>query len=249
MKNILIKAENISPLSNSDVVYPSLSLNICESSITSIIGPGSIEKTLWLKTLNGLNAMARGELALLQKNVRQLDRQTWLELKKEVSFVGKDAALLSAYTLMENIMLPALYHKLADRDEISRQAHLLLDEIGFEDREMLNQLPAYASHLQNYYASIVRALIVKPQLLFLDDLYTHLSLDKVMGLKQFLRHKVDTTGLSIVLATRNIKQVVAESTNIIFVSSSTTALYKSKQDLLKSDDILIKEYLSRYEIH
>jgi len=249
MKNILIKAENISPASNSDAVYSPLSLNILKSSITSIIGPGSVEKILWLKTLNGLNAMAQGELTLLQKNVRQLDRQAWLGLQNKISFIGQDTALLSAYTLMENIMLPALYHKLADRDEISRQADVLLDEIGFEGKEMLKQLPAYASQLQNYYVKVVRALIVKPQLLFLDDLYTHLSLDKVLNLKQFLRHKVDSMGLSIVLTTRNIKQIIDESTNIIFVSPDTTALYENRQDLLKSDNASIKEYLSRYEIH
>jgi phospholipid/cholesterol/gamma-HCH transport system ATP-binding protein len=249
MKNILIKAENIIPLSESNAAYLPLSLNVTESSVISIIGPELSVKTQWLKTLNGLNAMARGELTLLDHNVRQLDRQTWLGLQKEISYVGQDTALLSAYTLMENIMLPALYHKLASRNEISLQVHALLDEIGFKDMEIFSQLPAYVSPLQNYYARIVRALIVKPKLLFLDDLYAYLSPDKALSLKKFLMHKVEKTGVSIVLTTSNIKQVIDDSTMIVFVSPDAIGSYTGKKNILSAGDSPVKKYLSRFDVH
>jgi len=249
MKNTLVKAIDVIPVTDSEVACPSLSLNLNESSIVSMIGPESSGKTLWLKTLIGLNAMAQGELALLQYDIRQLNRQDWLNLKKEVSYVGQDTALLSAYTLMENILLPALYHKLASRDELTRQAYLLLDEIGFNDKAALNKLPAFTSPLQNYFIKMVRALIVQPRLLFLDDLYAHLSLDRVLSLKQFLKHKVDKTGLSIVLTTSHVKQVIDESTVIVFLSPEVVGVYQSKQDLLEASDEPIKEYLSSNDIH
>ena len=92
MKKILIKASNMIPLSDPEVSFPSLSVDVYESSVVSIIGAESSGKTMWLRTLNGLNAMAQGELSLLGFDVRQLSRQDWLALHKELSYVGQDAA-------------------------------------------------------------------------------------------------------------------------------------------------------------
>ena len=206
-------------------------------------------KTLWLKTLNGFNAMAQGELNLLNYNIRQLSREDWLNLQKEVSYVGQDTALLSAYTLMENILLPALYHKLGNRDELTKIAHSLLEETGFTDFHNLNQLPAFVKPLQNYYVKLVRALIVNPRLLFVDDLFSHLSTDKLIELKTFLICKVKETGLSIVLTTDQIAHVIDESTAIVFVSSDAVNVYESKENMLESVDVSFKEFLSRNGIH
>lgn len=246
---MLISAENITPSSDLDAGYPPLTLNVSESSIISIISPDSATKILWLKTLKGINAIAKGELALLGENIREIDRPTWLALQKSISFVGQDAALLSAYTVQENIILPALYHKLAGREDLIKQSCSLLDEIGINDKSFLNQLPAYISPLQDYYTRIVRALIVKPKLLFLDNLYAHLSLSMALSLKRFLENKVEVTGLSIVLTSNNIKQVINESTTVVFVSANKTITYKNQQDMLKSGDASVIEYLSRYDIN
>ena len=249
MKNILIKAINVIPQTDSVVIESSLSLNINESSMVDIIGPESSGKTLWLKALFGSNAMAQGELTLLRHNVRQINRQDWLYLKKDISYVGQDTALLSAYTLMENILLPALYHKLGSRDELTEQANTLLNEIGFDDKEALNKLPAFTTPLQNYFIKIVRALIVRPRLLFVDDLYAHISPDRALCLKKFLRHKMDETGLAIVVTTSYIKQIMDDSTEIVFLSPETVVVFESSEALLSANDESVKEYLSSNDIH
>lgn len=249
MKSSLIKAVNVVPLSESEMGHPGLNLDVYESSIISLIGSESSGKTLWLKTLNGFNAMAQGELNLLNYNVRKLNREDWLNLQIEVSYVGQDTALLSAYTLMENILLPALYHKLGNRDELTQMAYSLLEEAGFTDFHNLNQLPAFVKPLQNYYVKLVRALIVSPRLLFLDDLFSHLSTDKLIELKAFLIRKVKESGLSIVLATDKITYVIDESTTIVFVSPDAVHVYESKGDMLESVDVSLKEFLSRNGIH
>ena len=249
MKDTLIKAVGLSPVVSAEFFYPPLDLNVKSATMTSLIGPGSYGKTSWLKTLNGLNVMDRGELSLLQYDVRRLTRKDWLNLRKDVSYVGQDTALLSAYTLLENILLPALYHKQASRDELTGQAYRLLEEIGFKDLDALNRLPAFTTDLQNYYVKLVRGLIVKPRLLFLDDLYAHISLEEVSSLHRFIQQKIVDTGLSVVLTTARVKQVVDESSSIVFVSPEKVRVYEGRQALLESGDQLIEKYLFKNDVH
>ena len=150
---------------------------------------------------------------------------------------------------MENMLLPGLYHKLGRRDQLIKQVYALLEEIGFDDMDALNQLPAFVTPLKNYYARMVRALIVRPKLLFVDDLYAHLSSDKTTGLGRFLMQKVEQTGLALVLTTDQIKQPVNESAQIVFISSDMIHIFENRNDFLSSNDDSVKQYLFSNGIH
>jgi ABC-type transporter Mla maintaining outer membrane lipid asymmetry ATPase subunit MlaF len=95
----------------------------------------------------------------------------------------------------------------------------------------------------------VRALIVRPRLLFIDDLYAHISSDRALCLKKLLRHKMDEAGLAIVVTTSYIKQIIDDSTDIVFLSPETVVVFKSGEELLGSNDESVKEYLSSNDIH
>lgn len=127
---ILLTASNIIPVAEHMFACPALNLEINDTSIISMIGPQSSSKSIWLKTLTGFNAMAQGELTILQHDIRKINRQQWLNLQKDISYVGEDSALLSALTLMENILLPALYHKMGEREDLINRAYSLLNQLG-----------------------------------------------------------------------------------------------------------------------
>lgn len=249
MNELLIKAVNISPQSRSGTIYPALNLELKSSSIVSIVGPESSGKTLWIKTLNGFNALAQGELSLLQYDVRQLSRIDWLNLQKSLSYVSQDMALLSAYSLMDNILLPALYHKLGSRETLTQRANTLLDEIGFDDKDALAALPAFSTPVQHYYIKIVRALIVCPKLLLLDDLYLYVSRSKMPAMHKFLKSRIKDDGVSLVIATNELDQLLDDNCPVIFISLQTVLVFDTKQKLILSDDETVQRYLLDNQLH
>lgn len=249
MNSSVIKARNIMPESDFKVINSQLSLDLAEGAVANIIGPEASGKSIWLKTLNGFNPLVQGELNLLQYDVRQLNREDWLNLQKQISYIGSDTVLLSAFTLKENILLPGLYHKLDSQQALTRLAYQLLSDLGFEDQNVLDELPAFATPLQNYYVKLARALIVKPRLLLMDDMAFYANPSRVYKIKQTLSKVIDNAGMSLVTITADEKQVFDESSKIIFTSPNYTAVFDNRQQFILSSETSVKEYLSRNSVH
>ncbi|RDH84063.1 MAG: hypothetical protein DIZ80_07985 [endosymbiont of Galathealinum brachiosum] len=249
MMNELLTAKNIIPQAEHTFACAALNLQVSESSIISLVGPQSSSKTTWLNTLMGFNAMAQGDLTLLDHDVRQLSRTDWLDLQKDISYVGKDSALLSAYTLMENILLPALYHKIGGREELTAQVYNLFNELGFDDRGELNELPAFVTPLLIMYTKLARALIVKPKLLFIADVYAELSPGRMHNTRLFLNKYIKKTETSIILTTSHLEYIINDSSCFVFLSDKVTCVYRNKQELIESDVPCVKEYVSRAGFH
>lgn len=245
---ILLTASNIIPVAEHMFACPALNLEINDTSIISMIGPQSSSKSIWLKTLTGFNAMAQGELTILQHDIRKINRQQWLNLQKDISYVGEDSALLSALTLMENILLPALYHKMGEREDLINRAYSLLNQLGFDDREELNKLPAFVAPLLILYTRLVRALIVRPKILFMADVYSNISPGRIYNIKKFIKSHVDKTGMSVILTSSYLQHVIDDSNVFIFLSKNEAGVYSNRQDLLKSDASSVKAYLSENHI-
>lgn len=247
--NELLTAKNIIPQAEHTFACSALSLKINKSSIVSLIGPQSSSKTTWLNTLMGFNAMVQGELTLLEHDVRQLSRTDWLILRKDISYIGKDSALLSAYTLMENILLPALYHKIGGREELTAQVYKLFNELGFDDRDELNQLPAFVTPLLTMYTKLARALIVKPKLLFIANVFADINPGRMHNISCFLKKYIKTTDTSIILTTSHLEYIIDDSSSFVFLSNKVSRVYNNKQELIESDVPCVKEYVSRAGLH
>jgi len=189
MENILIQARGVKPYIEGNESFPSINLNILPSTIISIIGPVSGGKNIWLKTLSGMLELETGELILLGHNMSDMQRDDWLSLRKDIAYVGQDTSLLSVLSVMENVLLPASYHKLAGRNELIKQARSMLFEIGFNDEQAFNQLPAYVNLTQRYYAMLVRAFMLNPKVVFIDDMFSQLGATASGNINKFLQKR------------------------------------------------------------
>lgn len=245
MEDILIQANDVQPESLDEQCFPVVNLQILPSTITSFIGPDLGGKSDWLKTLAGMNSLAKGELFLLGRSLDQMTRADWLASRKKIAFVGQDSSLLSAASLLENIKLPALYHKIGSSDEIDKNVNLLLDEIGFYDVEALNQLPAYVTQSQCYCAMLVRAFILKPKVVFIDNLFSQLDADVLHRVRRFLQNKVKNENVAIVINTRDMNYALNSSNVILFANRSGVTAFNDKAAFLESPVQEIKDYIQQ----
>ena len=249
MENILIQARGVKPYIEGNESFPSINLNILPSTIISIIGPVSGGKNIWLKTLSGMLELETGELILLGHNMSDMQRDDWLSLRKDIAYVGQDTSLLSVLSVMENVLLPASYHKLAGRNELIKQARSMLFEIGFNDEQAFNQLPAYVNLTQRYYAMLVRAFMLNPKVVFIDDMFSQLGATASGNINKFLQKRIEEDGLAVVQNTRDMRHAIKASTEILFVSPSNMLVFRDRDDLFGSVESEVTEYLKRYHIN
>ena len=131
----------------------------------SIQGKSGSGKTTLLNILGLLDIKSEGELYI---NSEKIEKQDLTKLRSEnIGFVFQFHYLLNEFTALENVTIPALNKKNADKKEIEKRAKELLEMVGLSGR--LNHKPNELSGGEKQRVSIARAMINSPELILADE--------------------------------------------------------------------------------
>ena len=123
-------------------------------------------KTDLLLHAAGLMAPRQGECQIFGCDVRGFD-ESHLTERQRVGFVFADGRLFNQLTVAENVALPLRYHRdLADA-EAARVVEVLLELL--ELTTFADATPANLAASWRQRAALARALVLKPELLLLDN--------------------------------------------------------------------------------
>lgn len=131
----------------------------------ALMGPSGCGKTTFLRALIGFHPAVMRILAF-----EGLDLRT-VEISKRgfgVSFQG--GALLPHLTALENIALPLKYSKIAhgfSREELLNFVIEAMTRVGLSDCR--NNLPQFLSGGEKQRVAVLRAILPRPKIVFLDE--------------------------------------------------------------------------------
>ena len=180
-----------------------INLTIEEGEFVSIMGPSGSGKSTLMHILGFLDTPTKGAYFFRGKKMREMsDDELAIIRATEVSFVFQSFNLLPRTTVLDNVMLPLLYHPIIKAEEREEMALKAIDAVGLSDRAKFgtNQL----SGGQQQRVAIARALVTNPKLIFADEPTGNLdsaSGRQVMSILQRL-HK---EGHTIILVTHERK--------------------------------------------
>jgi lipoprotein-releasing system ATP-binding protein len=148
-------------------VLAGASLTVRAGEALAITGPSGSGKSTLLHVLGTLERPTAGELRLAGEDPFALPARALARLRNErVGFVFQDHHLLPQYTVLENVLLPALAFGRVDAAREAR-ARALLARVGLEARAA--HRPAELSGGERQRAAIARALLLAPRLLLCDE--------------------------------------------------------------------------------
>ncbi|HVO03817.1 MAG TPA: ATP-binding cassette domain-containing protein [Candidatus Cybelea sp.] len=144
-----------------------ISLDVREGEIMVIMGGSGSGKTTLLRHLVGLMPPQPGKVKLLGKDLGSLKPAQLLDLKRKIGVAFQFGALFSSMTVAENVKLPL--RELTDLEETTMDimANLKLEVVNLSGFGAL--MPAALSGGMVKRASIARAIVMDPRLLFLDE--------------------------------------------------------------------------------
>lgn len=133
----------------------------------AITGPSGSGKSTLLHILGTLDRPSGGRVLLEGRDPFALREPELARLRNErIGFVFQDHHLLPQYTVLENVLLPALAFGRIDRTR-EQKARDLLARVGLEAR--VAHRPAELSGGERQRAAIARALLASPGLLLCDE--------------------------------------------------------------------------------
>ncbi|MDH3393583.1 MAG: ATP-binding cassette domain-containing protein [Desulfobulbaceae bacterium] len=239
--HILIGGRELSPMGAASALPP-LSLAVRAGTVTCLVGPDGSGKSRYLRALAGIDAVRAGQLTLLGRSAYNLDEEEWRRMRAKIAFLGSNTPLLSFFSGWRNIVFPSLYHRLGDPDEIEAQARRLVAELGIDAD--LEELPAYLDGLNVYKLTIVRALMLAPLVLFLDEPFRRFDICSIRPVQQFLLDRVRNTGLALVTATHDLRFVAKYADRVLFCGDENIRSFASGSEMLQAPFVEVREYIA-----
>lgn len=156
---------------DNEIIFTALkdvNLEIKDKEYIAVIGASGSGKSTLMHIIGLLDKPSRGQIFINDREVSKLDDDQLSKMRNEfVGFVFQQFNLLNKLTVLENIILPAIYakHKLDFNPEEKGSA--LAKKFGILDK--INSYPNKLSGGQQQRVAIARALIMSPQLILADE--------------------------------------------------------------------------------
>lgn len=180
-------------------VLHGIDLNINVGEFLAIMGPSGSGKSTLMHILGFLDRPTKGTYTFLGEDTAgKTDDELAMIRATKVSFVFQAFHLLPRATVLENVMLPLLYHPGIAASEREKYARKAIASVGLSDREEF--LSSQLSGGQKQRVAIARALVTEPALIFADEPTG--NLDSTTGLQVMeVLEKLNAAGHTIILVT------------------------------------------------
>jgi len=222
-----------------------LSFKIENNSIYALTGNNGSGKTTLLRLLVGLLKPKSGSIRIFEKNVTRNKRDLW-EIRQSVGFLFQNPDdQLFAPTIEEDISFGARNLKLSD-EEVKERVSWALKAVDLED--FRNYSPFNLSWGQKKRAALAGVLVMKPNLLILDEPFANLDFKSIYNHLKIIEKLRKENNITIFFTTHNLffvenwaeKILVLNDGRIVFEGTPLEGLNNSNvRALLGSyDDIL-----------
>jgi putative ABC transport system ATP-binding protein len=187
---------------NDDLETPvlfDLNLTIEKGEFVSIMGPSGSGKSTLMHILGFLDGYTTGRYLFQGQLTNTFDDDELARIRAtRVSFVFQAFNLLARTTVLENVMLPLLYHPSIPMTERVSRSQEAVKTVGLGDRA--SYLTSQLSGGQKQRVAIARALVTNPDVIFADEPTGNLDSASGVAIMQALQ-KLNDDGHTIILVT------------------------------------------------
>lgn len=176
MEQTLLKISRLRKQFGDHVIFSDLNFEVHKGEVIVIIGPSGCGKSTLLRCLNALEDIQGGEVLLDGAPIRK-DAKNVTAMRQKIGMVFQSYDLFPHKTVLENILLAPRKVQKRSRAEAEQEALELLAKVGLADRK--DDFPRQLSGGQKQRIAIVRALIMHPEILLLDEITAALDPEMV----------------------------------------------------------------------
>ncbi len=145
-----------------------INLEIKKGEFASIVGPSGSGKSTLMHIIGLLDQPSKGKIFIDTQDISKLNDDKLSSLRNEfVGFVFQQFNLINKLTVLENIMLPAIYSRKQLEYDPKEKAEFYIARFGLEGKQ--HSYPNKISGGQQQRVAIARALIMNPKLILADE--------------------------------------------------------------------------------
>ena len=184
-------------------VLHNIDLVLQKREFVALIGPSGSGKSTLLNIVGLLDRPTRGRLFIEGHDTSTLDDAEITKLRgHSVGFVFQYHYLISAFTALENVMMPMLVDHVVPSEPIRARAEELLEDVGLTAWQ--NHPANNMSGGQQQRVAIARALAMDPALILADEPTGNLDTKSADSVFEMMREVNTVSGTAFLIVTHNM---------------------------------------------
>jgi len=205
-----------------------VTLRVPDAATTALIGPSGCGKSTLLKLAVGLVWPMRGSVTV---DGERLTTENIRRIRHRIGYVIQSGGLFPHLTAKDNVTLAARYLR-RDRAWIDARVAELLEIVQLPF-ELLDRYPGELSGGQRQRVSLMRALMLEPEVLLLDEPLGALDPMVRFGLQEDLKSLFARLRKSVLLVTHDLAEAAFFSNRIVLMHEGRIVQEGSYRDLVE----------------
>ncbi|MCD6570780.1 MAG: ABC transporter ATP-binding protein [Deltaproteobacteria bacterium] len=182
-------------------VLNGIDLDVFKGEGVAITGPSGTGKSTLLNLLGGLDRPQSGSICYAGQDITCIrDNELAIFRNITIGFVFQFHFLLSEFSALENVMMPAMISSKKDED-LRQKAAFLLERVGLKDR--IAHRPGELSGGEQQRVALARALMMSPEVLLADEPTGDLDPETGKKMIVLLSELKRSIGVTMVVVTHN----------------------------------------------
>ncbi len=229
--NPIIEVEGLWTQFGDHIVHKDLNLSVMPGEVVSLVGGSGSGKTTLMRQILGLERPARGSVKVFGIPLHGSSSQMVQKIRKRWGVLFQEGALYSALSVYDNIALPLRELRAFDEDFVHDMVMLKLDMVDIERRHSA-KMPADLSGGMIKRIALARALVLEPELVFLDEPTAGLDPDRSESFVKLIRSLHQKLNLTVVMVTHDLDTLVSLSDKIAVLAEQKLIVYGSLEEAI-----------------
>ena len=194
-------------------VLKGINVTINKGDIVVVIGPSGSGKSTFLRCLNLLETPTKGDIVIDDMHLTEKDFDVDA-MRKRVGMVFQHFNLFPHLTILENVTLAPIRHKMMTEEQAKEKAMELLNRVGVGDKA--DNYPAQLSGGQKQRVAIARSLALSPEVMLFDEPTSALDPEMVGEVLEVMK-QLAQEGMTMVVVTHEMGFAREVATRVLFI--------------------------------
>lgn len=194
-------------------LFANVSADIAEPAIIALLGVSGQGKSTLLRMLAALDNIDEGDVRLHNVSLRETDPRTW---RMKVCYVAQQSVMLQG-SIEQNLKTVSQLHRIPY--DVKLVQHLL-PRLGLDHLDV-NKNADQLSGGEKQRVSLLRSLLLHPQVLLLDEITASLDRGSKERVEQVLEEWHHQEGTTMIWVTHDIEQARQMSKTVWFMGEGT----------------------------
>ena len=223
------------------VVHNGIDLEIRKAEVFAVIGGSGSGKSTLLREMILLQQPSAGSVRVLGTDLSNIADNDALALRQRFGVLFQHGGLFGSLTVLENIGLPLREHRKMAGGAVDTIARAKLQAVGL-DAAVAGQLPSELSGGMLKRAALARALVLDPELLFLDEPTAGLDPHSAAGIDTLVQTLRETLNLTVVMITHDLDTLWQVADRVAVLADGKVQAVGAMAELAQSDKPAVRAF-------